>query len=164
MARYPAFRLQLGGHILLYGLEASDLATAELRCDALDGRTDLLQYRITVQQPLFRWSLSLRFNHEGFCDGDKAHHKTLAIAVFTGSGALLEGRVALGPPGEPAFGPPPGRSPAGFRRFGRRAEVHQKRRNRPVDSHGRKATRVVATLPRQPKVRDTGARQPELRV
>ena len=32
--------------------------------------------------------------------------KPCATTVFVGSGATLESRVALGPAGEPAFGPP----------------------------------------------------------
>jgi hypothetical protein len=89
--------------------------------------------------------------------------KLLAITVFVGSGAPLESRVAFGLPREPAFGPPR-RPTAGFRRFGRRAQVCQKRRNRAVDPHGRKATRIVTALPRQPEVRNPGTRQSELRV
>nr|MDP9458219.1 hypothetical protein [Actinomycetota bacterium] len=41
-------------------------------------------------------SLSLHFNQEEFCDGLYVHRKTLAFAVFAGSGALFEGRVAFG--------------------------------------------------------------------
>jgi hypothetical protein len=52
--------------------------------------------------------------------------KPFAITVFVGSGATLEGRVAFGPAGEAAFGPPR-RPPAGFRWLGGRAQVCQKR-------------------------------------
>jgi hypothetical protein len=47
----------------------------------------------------------LRFKHEEFCDELYVHRKTLAFTVFAGSGALLEGRVALGPAREAPFGP-----------------------------------------------------------
>jgi hypothetical protein len=87
--------------------------------------------------------------------------KPYAITVFVGSGTTLESRVALGPAGEPAFGPP-GRPTAGFRRLRWRAHLYQKRRNYPVDPHGRKATGIVAALPRQPHVRNTSARQSQL--
>ena len=87
--------------------------------------------------------------------------KPFAITVFVGSGTTLESRVALGPAGEPAFGSP-GRPTTGFRRLRWRAHLHQKRRNYPVDPHGRKATRIVAALPRQPQVRNTSARQSQL--
>src|SRR5215203_835161 len=106
-------------------------------------------------------ALSLRFNHEGFCDVLYLHRKTLAVTVFVGSGALLEGRVALGLAGEPAFGPPR-RPTAGFRRLGGRAQVRQKRRNGAMDPDRRKTPRIVAALPRQPQVRNARARQPEL--
>ena len=82
--------------------------------------------------------------------------KPLAFALFTHSGSRFDGQVALGLAGEPAFGSP-GRSTAGFRRLRWRAQVRQKRRNYPVDPHGRKATRIVAALPQQPKVRNTSA-------
>ncbi len=82
---------------------------------------------------------------------------------FSLSGALLEGRVALGPARKPTFGPP-GRPPAGFRRLRRRAQFHQKRRNYPVDPNRRQPTRIVTALPRQTQVRNTGVRQPQLRV
>src|SRR5215204_286616 len=108
-----------------------------------------------------RAPLSLRFNHEGFCDVLYLHRKTLAVTVFVGSGALLEGRVALGLAGEPAFGPPR-RPTAGFRRLGGRAQVRQKRRNGAMDPDRRKTPRIVAALPRQPQVRNARARQPEL--
>ncbi len=87
--------------------------------------------------------------------------KPLAITVFVGSGAPLEGRVALGPAGEPAFGPP-GRPTAGFRRLGGRAQVRQKRRNGAMDPDRRKAPRLVAALPRQPQILDACAGQPKL--
>src|ERR687886_157604 len=87
--------------------------------------------------------------------------KPFAIIVFIGSGATLESRVALGPAGEAAFGSP-GRPTGGFRRLRWRAQSHQKRRNYPVDPHGRKAPPIVAALPRQPKVRNTSARQSQL--
>ncbi len=108
-----------------------------------------------------RYTLSLRFNQEEFCDGDKAHRKTLAFTVFADSGALFEGRVALGWSGEPAFGSS-GRSSAGFRRLRGRAEVHQKRRNGAVDPDRRQATGIVAALPGQPQVRNARSGQPEL--
>jgi hypothetical protein len=73
--------------------------------------------------------------------------KPLVIIVFVGSGAPLEGRVALGLAREPAFGPP-GRPTAGFWRLGGRAQVRQKRRNYPMDPYWCKAPRLVAALPR----------------
>src|SRR5215211_5698512 len=106
-------------------------------------------------------ALSLRFNHEGFCDVLYLHRKTLAVTVFVGSGALLEGWVALGLAGEPTFGPPR-RPTAGFRRLGGRAQVRQKRRNGAMDPDRRKTPCIVAALPRQPQVRNARARQPEL--
>src|SRR5215210_8198970 len=103
------------------------------------------------------WILSLRFNHERFCDVLYLHRKTLAVTVFVGSGALLEGRVALGLAGEPAFGPPR-RPTTGFRRLGGRAQVRQKRRNGPMEPDRRKAALcIVAALPRQPQVLDARA-------
>ena len=87
--------------------------------------------------------------------------KPLPITVFVGSGVPLEGRVALGPAGEPTFGPPR-RPTAGFRRLGGRAQVRQKRRNGAMDPDRRKAPCIVAALPRQPQVRNARARQPEL--
>jgi hypothetical protein len=75
--------------------------------------------------------------------------KPYAITVSVGSGTTLESRVALGPAEEPTFGPP-GRPTAGFRRLRWRAHLYQKRRNYSVDPHGRKATGIVAALPRQP--------------
>src|SRR5215218_6116367 len=98
--------------------------------------------------------LSLRFNQEEFWDGLYSVPKLLLVAVFPSSGALFERRVALGSAREPAFGPP-GRSSAGFRRLSWRAQLHQKRRNYPMDPYGRQPPLVVTTLPRQPKVRNT---------
>src|SRR5215212_4252211 len=123
---------------------------------------DLVPYDgLSWTQSFITESLSLRFNHEGFCDVLYLHRKTLAVTVFVGSGALLEGRVALGLAGEPAFGPPR-RPTAGFRRLGGRAQVRQKRRNGAMDPDRRKTPRIVAALPRQPQVRNARARQPEL--
>ncbi len=73
--------------------------------------------------------------------------KPFAITVFVGSGATLESRVALGPAGEPAFGPPR-RPAAGFRRLRWRAHLHQKRRNCPMDPHGRQPPTIVTAFPR----------------
>ncbi len=70
-----------------------------------------------------------------------------------GSGALLDGWVALRPPREAAFGSS-GRSSAGFRWLGWRAQMHQKRRNGAVDPDRRQATGIVAALPGQPQVRN----------
>src|SRR5215212_6915426 len=120
-----------------------------------------VNYRATASRTLFGQFLSLRFNHEGFCDVLYLHRKTLAVTVFVGSGALLEGRVALGLAGEPTFGPPR-RPTAGFRRLGGRAQVRQKRRNGAMDPDRRKTSRIVAALPWQPQVRNARARQPEL--
>jgi hypothetical protein len=57
--------------------------------------------------------LSLYFKHEEFCDELYIHRKTLTFTVFVGSGALLEGRVALGLAREAPFGRP-GERPQGF--------------------------------------------------
>src|SRR3954464_10626675 len=53
---------------------------------------------------LTKQALSLRFNQEGFCDGLYSIAKPLAFAQFCASGSRFDGRVALGPAGEPAFG------------------------------------------------------------
>ena|SRR5215210_5335894 len=71
-------------------------------------------------------TIDLCFNHEEFCDGLYVHRKTLAFAVFLGSGGLFEGRVALSSARTAPFGPPR-RSPAGFRRFRWRPQCRQKR-------------------------------------
>jgi hypothetical protein len=82
--------------------------------------------------------------------------KPLAITVFVDSGAPLEGRVALGPAREPAFGSSR-RPAAGFRCLRRCAEVYQKRPNYPVDSDRRQPTPIVTALPRQAQVCHTSA-------
>ena len=66
--------------------------------------------------------------------------KPLAFALFTASGSRFDGRVAFGSAREAAFGPS-GRPTAGFRRLRRRAHLHQKRRNHPMDPYGRQPTR-----------------------
>jgi hypothetical protein len=50
-------------------------------------------------------ALSLRFKQEGFCEGLYSIAKPLAFVFFTSSGSRFDGRVSLGPAGEPAFGP-----------------------------------------------------------
>ena len=75
--------------------------------------------------------------------------KALAFAFFVDSGGLSDRRVALRAAREAAFRSS-GRPTAGFRWLRWRAQVHQKRRNGAMDSHGRQASRIVATLPRQP--------------
>src|SRR5215211_7312490 len=82
--------------------------------------------------------LSLRFNQEGICDGVKPIANPLALALFIDSGSRFDGRVAFRSPREAAFGSA-GRPTAGFRRLRWRAHLHQKRRNYPMDPHGRKA-------------------------
>ena len=72
--------------------------------------------------------------------------KPLAFALFADSGSPFDRRVSLGSAREATFGPV-GRSAAGFRRLGGRADVRQKRRNDAVDSNRRQAAGVVATLP-----------------
>ena len=86
-------------------------------------------------------TLSLRFNHEEFCDGHKARRKTPSLPIFADSSSLLEGRVVLGSAREAAFWPP-GRSPARFRRPRGRAELRQKRRNHAMDPDRCQATGV----------------------
>src|SRR5215210_2929208 len=104
----------------------SRLSTCWSGCDGSDGGAahsatmNLMPHEAHTRTLALR--LSLRFNHERFCDVLYLHRKTLAVTVFVGSGALLEGRVALGLAGEPAFGPPR-RPTAGFRRLGGRAQV-----------------------------------------
>src|SRR5215207_7547807 len=101
-------------------------------------------------------ALSLRFNHEGFCDGHKAHRKTPRVPPLRGlSGSLLDRRVAFRSAREAAFGPPR-RPTAGFRRLRWRAQLRQKRRNYPVDPYRRQPTRIVTAFPRQTQVRNTG--------
>src|SRR5215217_3826133 len=107
-------------------------------------------------------ALSLRFNHEGFCDGHKAHRKTPRVRPLRGlSGSLLDRRVAFRSAREAAFGPPR-RPTAGFRRLRWRAQLRQKRRNYPVDPYRRQSTRIVTAFPRQTQVRNTSARQSQL--
>src|SRR3990170_4290 len=89
--------------------------------------------------------------------------KPPAFALFADSGSLFDRRVAFRSAREAAFGPPR-RPTAGFRRLRRRAQLHQKRRNHPVDPQRRQPTRIVTALPRQTQVRNTGARQPQLGV
>src|SRR5829696_4393704 len=108
-------------------------------------------------------ALSLRFNQEEFCDGHYPNRKSLVFALFSASGGRFDGRAAFRSTREAAFGPPgrpTGRPTAGFRRLRWRAQLHQKRRNRPMDPYGRQPTRFVTALPRQTKVRNTLARQP----
>ena len=107
--------------------------------------------------------LSLCFNHEEFCDGLYVQRKTFAFTVFAGSGALLEGRIALGPPRSPSFGPSR-RSPTRFWRLCGCAEFRQKSQNGATDPDRCQVAGSVTTLPRQPPVRDARARQAQLRV
>src|SRR5215203_3901764 len=103
--------------------------------------------------------LSLRFNHKGFATDVKLIAKLLAFAIFTVSGSRFDGRVAFRSARKAAFGPPGGPT-AGFRRLRWRAQVRQKRRNYPMDPHGRQPTPIVTAFPRQTHVRNTGACQP----
>src|SRR5215208_7228091 len=108
-----------------------------------------------------RISLSLRFNHREFCGELYGCHKTPSLPIFVDSSSLLEGRVAFGSAREAALWPS-GRSSAGFRRLRGRAEFHQKRRNNAVYSNRCQAAGAVAPLPRQPPIRNTRPRHPEL--
>src|SRR5215210_7820981 len=83
--------------------------------------------------------------------------KPLAFVLFADSGSLFCRRVAFRSATEAAFGPPR-RPTAGFRRLRWRAQLHQKRRNHPVDPQRLQPTRIVTALPRQAQVRNTGAR------
>src|SRR5215216_3682236 len=103
--------------------------------------------------------LSLRFNHKGFAMDVKLIAKPLAFVLFAASGSRLDGRVAFRSARKAPFGPP-GRPTAGFRRLRRCAQLRQKRRNYPMDPHRCQSTGLVASLPRQPQVRNAGARQP----
>jgi len=76
----------------------------------------------------------------------KSIAKPLAFALFADSGSPFDRRVSFGSPREATFWPA-GRSAAGFRRLGRRADVRQKRRNYAVDSNRCQAAGVVAALP-----------------
>jgi len=87
--------------------------------------------------------------------------KPLAYAHFADSGSPFDGWISFGSPREAAFRPS-GRSTAGFRRLGGRAEVRQKRRNHPVDPDRRQASCVIAALPGQPQVLNARPRQPQL--
>src|SRR5215217_1396643 len=95
----------------------------------------------------------------GFAMYIKLIAKPLPFALFTHSGSLFDGRVAFGSPREAAFGPS-GRSSAGFRRLRWRAQLHQKRRNYPMDPYRRQPTLIVTAFPRQTQVRNIGACQP----
>jgi hypothetical protein len=128
------FKLQL---VLFFEDLRSERRLTEVVADRLSLRWYLgydLDERLPDHSSLTKHALSLRFNHEEFCDGYKARRKTLSVPVFADSSGLLEGRVAFGSPREPAFRPS-GRSTAGFRRLRRRTEVRQKRRNDAVDPH-----------------------------
>src|SRR5215218_2912466 len=110
---------------------------------------------------LLAQALSLRFNHREFCGELYGCHKTPSLPIFVGSSSLLEGRVTFGSAREATFWPS-GRSSAGFRRLRGRAEFHQKRRNNAVYSNRCQAAGAVAPLPRQPPIRNTRPRHPEL--
>src|SRR5829696_2220954 len=127
-------------------------AVSKVSVIAASGRRALL----TPNSPSF---LSLRFNHKGFATDVKLIAKLLAFAIFTVSGSRFDGRVAFRSARKAAFGPPGGPI-AGFRRLRWRAQLRQKRRNYPMDPHRCQSTGVVASLPRQPQVRNAGARQP----
>ena len=83
--------------------------------------------------------------------------KPLAFAIFSASGSRFDGRIAFRSAREAPFGSPE-RPTAGFRRLRRRAQLHQKRQNYPMDPHRCQSTGIVASLPRQPQVRNAGAR------
>ncbi len=84
--------------------------------------------------------------------------KPLAFVLFADSGCLFDRRVAFRSAREAPFGPPR-RPTAGFRRLRWRAQLHQKRRNYPVDPQRRQPTRILTALPPQTtQVRNTGAR------
>src|SRR5215203_6594183 len=55
----------------------------------------------TYATRLLAQALSLRFNYEGFCEGLYSIAKPFAFAQFVASGGRFDGRVALGPAGEP---------------------------------------------------------------
>src|SRR5215217_5690544 len=131
--------------------------------DSPDDRASRVRFPSSGPSHLSAQALSLRFNYEGFCEGLYSIAKPFAFAQFVASGGRFDGRVALGPAGEPPSGSPR-RPTAGFRRLRWHAHLRQKRRNYPVHPHGRKATRLVAPLPRQPKIRNTSPRQPQLGV
>ena len=84
--------------------------------------------------------------------------KLLAFALFMDSGSRFDRRVAFRSAREAAFGPSR-RPTTGFRRFRWRTQLHQKRRNYPMDPYRRQLTRIVTAFPRQTQVRNTGARQ-----
>jgi hypothetical protein len=72
--------------------------------------------------------------------------KPLTFVLFADSSSPFDRRIAFGSARETPFWPA-GRSTAGFRRLGQRADVRQKRRNYAVDPDRCKASCVVATLP-----------------
>jgi transcriptional regulator with XRE-family HTH domain len=105
---------------------------------------------------LLAQALSLRFNQEEFCYGLHPNRKSLVFALFSALGSRFDGRVAFRSTREAPFGPSR-RPTAGFRRLSRRAHLHQKRRNSPMDPYGRQPPPIVTAFPRQTQVRNTGA-------
>jgi len=85
--------------------------------------------------------------------------KPFALALFTHSGSRFDRRVVFRSAREAAFWPSR-RPTAGFRRLRWCAQLHQKRRNYPMDPYRRQATPIVTAFPRQTQIRNTGARQP----
>ncbi len=95
--------------------------------------------------------------------GFMLHRETPRGTLFAGSGALFEGRVALGRSRTAAFGPP-GRSPAGFRWPCGRPQRKQKRQNPATDPpRGRQVAGGLTPLPGKPPVGHARSRQAQLR-
>src|SRR5215211_6784507 len=148
------------------GLESVQVDIVMMRTPDGHGHLELTKFRnpkLVEIEPLIAppntLGLSLRFNHKGFATDVKLIAKLLAFAIFTVSGSRFDGRVAFRSARKAAFGPPGGPT-AGFRRLRWRAQLRQKRRNYPMDPHRCQSTGIVASLPRQPQVRNAGARQP----
>ena len=125
-------------------------------------RRDLGQVRSPLRQDqrnAFGLCLACVLTTRGFAMSFMSIAKPLAFTLFTDSGSRFDRRVAFRSAREAAFGPPR-RSTAGFRRLRWRAQLHQERRNYPVDPYRRQPTCIVTALPWQTQVRNTGARQP----
>jgi hypothetical protein len=126
----------------------------------IEGRLDLKHRTIEVAVDIQNCDfLACVLTMKGFAMSFMPIAKPLAFALFTFSGSRFDGRVAFRSAREVAFGPSR-RPTAGFRCLRWRAQLHQKRRNYPMDPYGRQPPPVVTAFPRQTQVRNTLARQP----
>src|SRR5215217_6582447 len=85
--------------------------------DSPDDRASRVRFPSSGPSHLSAQALSLRFNYEGFCEGLYSIAKPFAFAQFVASGGRFDGRVALGPAGEPPSGSPRRPTPQGFGAF-----------------------------------------------